>query len=54
MLFRRINTCQKVAANSAKASEITQMLDISVGKLPVGETEPTNADFLIIVGADKK
>jgi len=30
------------------------MLGISVGKLPVGETEPTGADFFIIVGLDKK
>jgi LPS O-antigen subunit length determinant protein (WzzB/FepE family) len=40
--------------NSAKASEIAQTLGISVAELPSGETAPTGADFLIIVGADKK
>jgi hypothetical protein len=35
------------------ALQISQALGISVGSLPLGETAPA-ADFLIIIGADKK
>lgn len=39
---------------SAEAVELGKTLGIDVAILPEGETKPTGADFLIILGADKK
>lgn len=40
--------------NSKEADEIGKLLGITVGKLPEGETKSAGADFLIILGEDKK
>lgn len=37
-----------------ESKQLATMLGIDVGNLPSGETKPEGADFLIIVGADKK
>lgn len=39
---------------STEAEQISKVLNISSGKLPEGETKPADADFLIILGEDKK
>ena len=41
-------------ANSKEADQIGKLLGVTVGKLPEEETRPANADFLIILGEDKK
>lgn len=38
----------------ATATELASVLGMDVGVLPEGETKPTGADFLIILGEDKK
>ncbi len=37
-----------------QAQTLAQALGISLSELPLGETKPSAADFLIILGADKK
>lgn len=39
---------------TAELASIASSLGIAPGTLPAGETAPTGADFLIIIGADKK
>lgn len=41
-------------ANSVQASGFAATLGLELSDLPEGETKPTGADFLIILGADKK
>lgn len=46
-----------IDVNGTKAGEATELaktLGLQVGPLPEGEVKPVNADFLIILGADKK
>lgn len=38
----------------AVAADVAKTLDLEVSSLPAGETKPTGADFLIILGEDKK
>lgn len=39
---------------SAEAAELATTLGLEVSTLPAGETKPTDGDFLIILGSDKK
>lgn len=39
---------------TAEAQQIASALGIAPGSLPAGEPQPSGADFLIIIGADKK
>lgn len=41
-------------AKSDQAKEIAASLGLEVGEFPQGETKPDGADFLIILGADRK
>lgn len=40
--------------NSAAVAELAKALGMEVGTLPAGESKPTGAEFLIILGEDKK
>ncbi len=41
-------------SKSVQAAELATTLDMEVGTLPAGEEKPSGADFLIILGTDKK